>query len=164
VSEISNLRKKLQALETENEGLRLLVARFEEDPSRHAGPDEHQIDSMQRRIDDLERANDRLTEDAQRHFDARKEAERMANCYFMTERHWKARHDELVIEVKDYQNRLKTLVRTELELSSTQASLKSCEAELLELKARWDREKNLGRDNSKPSAVISKRFKQLELE
>ena len=108
-------------------------------------------------------ANARLTEDAQRHFDARKKAEKHAADCLFTEQHWKRMHDSLTGDMQAVRVRLRALLNVEAELGATRAKMASCQKELIEFKAQMDREKNLGRDTTKPSAVLSKRFKHLEL-
>ena len=152
-AEIGNLRKEIRDLKEQKE-----------DPGLYM-----QVDYLQQKNDELSAANAslssvnaRLTEDAQRHFEARKAAEARADGFSAEATYWKAWHDELLHEVKDYQSRLKQAVSVETELMSTRVLMESYQKELLELKAQWAAERNLGRDNSKPSAVISKRFKYLE--
>lgn len=171
MSKLSSLQNQLNRRNTEIGDLRKELRELKEQ-----GGDGGlclQVDYLQQKNDELSAANvklnsvnARLTEDAQRHFDARKEAEAAANTWAAETAYWKARYEELREEVSLYRDRLKqdmsTQTRLMKEVSAANAQILALQAQVEELSRRPALDE-LGRDINKPSAV-SKRFKYLEFE
>lgn len=154
-AEIGELRKQIRELKEQGEDGSLYM----------------QVDYLQQQNDELRAANAalssanaRLTEDAQHHFDARKEAERRMDGFSAEATYWKARWNELRGEITGYQKRLKEVMSIETrlmqEMAAANAQILALQVQVEELSRRPALDE-LGRDTKKPSTV-SKRFKYLE--
>lgn len=166
MSKISSLQKQLDQKNAEIGDLRKEVRELKE--QGEDGSLYMQVDYLQQKNDALcaanaalSSANARLTEDAQRHFDARREAEKKAETFHAETAYWKARWNELREEIADNQKHLKKVLAMETHFMQERAA---ANAQILALQQRIDeltQRAELGRDIKKPS-IVSKRFKYLE--